>query len=858
VPLSDLQTWLCDLPGFQSRLERVIVESVAWQFPALNRVPSSRQIEHDWQYLLLCGSVLATSLLDRCQDGALRIAQHCLTSRSTSPEEKDAAAVILDALTNKPAIRLAEQRSLLEKDIIRRLPLPLQEDMIRRTLENTIALPGQDYLGVNRFQKQLWDMAEANDWISVSAPTSAGKTYIVKRWLEVFVRTHPRANIVYLVPTRALIQEVESDLRRHFAEARLSAVNVSSFPLTGSLLPDKANVFVFTQERYHLLLMSVTGNFAADVLVVDEAQKLGDRQRGVLLQQVIDESIARRASTKVFFLSPLTANPEVLIEDCPAELSAKSLASEQTTVNQNLLWVSQVWGQPKLWKVELSLKEKPIEIGTVGLPNSPAPESKRLTFVAHAMAHKGGNLVYVNGAAAAEKAAAQLFDLADGEQDMKSNEIADLIELIKKTIHKDYALATVLSRGIAFHYGNMPLLVRTEIERLFRENVIRFLVCTSTLLEGVNMPCCSIFVRGPQKGRGKPMTPADFWNLAGRAGRWGKEFQGNIVCVDPLSAGVWKDGPPKSRVKYMITRTAQSVVRDPDNLIEFIVKGTPREMARERPDLEYVASYIINAYLRSGSIAAMPLARHMSAATLQRLETAVSDIAGRLRPLSECIRRNPGISPLAMENLLKYFQDPGKPIENLLPVAPESDNAMDVYAEIFDHINAHLGEVFGVGKRVKMLALVVTLWMRGYSLARLIRERIDHYRDDDVSKLIRDTMADVEQIARFQAPRHLSCYCDLLRHFLGLKHRDDLIGRIPDLSMLLEFGVSQGTQMSLIVWGLSRTSAIAVSELIARDGMSLLECDEWLKKGDWRSFALPALVKREVEQVLATKLSQSS
>ena len=36
-----------------------------------------------------------------------------------------------------------------------------------------------------------------------------------------------------------------------------------------------------------------------------------------------------------------------------------------------------------------------------------------------------------------------------------------------------YQLTAALRRGIAFHYGNMPLLIRNEIERLFRENVVK-------------------------------------------------------------------------------------------------------------------------------------------------------------------------------------------------------------------------------------------------------------------------------------------------------------------------------------------------------------------------------------------------
>ena len=117
-------------------------------------------------------------------------------------------------------------------------------------------------------------------------------------------------------------------------------------------------------------------------------------------------------------------------------------------------------------------------------------------------------------------------------------------------MHQDFRLAPLVERGVAFHYGNMPSLLRLEIERLFRSGKIRFLVCTSTLIEGVNLSCRTIVVRGPRKGKGHPMEPHDFWNLAGRAGRWGDEFQGNIICIDPEDTQAWPSGVPSRALPH--------------------------------------------------------------------------------------------------------------------------------------------------------------------------------------------------------------------------------------------------------------------------------------------------------------------
>ena len=75
----------------------------------------------------------------------------------------------------------------------------------------------------------------------------------------------------------------------------------------------------------------------------------------------------------------------------------------------------------------------------------------------------------------------------------------------------------------------------------------------SVAIEGVNLSCRTIVLRGPRKGKGHPMEAHDFWNLAGRAGRWGDEFQGNIICIDPLDVNAWPTGVP-ARARYPIKR----------------------------------------------------------------------------------------------------------------------------------------------------------------------------------------------------------------------------------------------------------------------------------------------------------------
>ncbi|HDY7410191.1 TPA: hypothetical protein RRF29_005404, partial [Klebsiella pneumoniae] len=137
----------------------------------------------------------------------------------------------------------------------------------------------------------------------------------------------------------------------------------------------------------------------------------------------------------------------------------------------------------------------------------------------------------------------------------------------------------------------------------------------------------------------------------------------------------------------------------------------------------------------------------------------------------EIISRNPGISPILMQNLWERFERCDKEnLENLLLADPSSDDALPSYIKAFTRISDTMSIDLGYNsKGVFVLALLVINWMRGYPLARLISERISHlkrkkkeYKEPSV---IRNVMEDVERVARYQAPKLLSCYNDLLRHF---------------------------------------------------------------------------------------------
>ena len=380
--------------------------------------------------------------------------------------------------------------------------------LTRRELEQSVFTVRGPAITTNRFQRRFWDELQRASWVSASAPTASGKTYLVLQWLlNEFVADHAKL-AVFLAPTRALVGEIERELLDLSAEHQIRGLRVASLPLAALGDGSRPTILVFTQERLHVFLNALEQPAKIDIAVVDEVHKIGDGVRGVILQDAIERVARGNPNVRITFLSPLTQNPEVLVEDAPTGLTTAVVPNATPTVTQNLIIAEQLPQHSDRWHLLLHKGGRNESLGTIQLHARPDSQTKRLSYVALAIGrHQTGTLVYANGAAEAETIAWQIYgglgsSVADVDQQLK-----ELSDFARDTVHPDFQLVELLMRGVAFHYGNMPTLLRTEVERLFREGKIRFLVCTSTLVEGVNLACRTIVVRGPRKGRTTKMGP---------------------------------------------------------------------------------------------------------------------------------------------------------------------------------------------------------------------------------------------------------------------------------------------------------------------------------------------------------------
>lgn len=854
MSLEELATWLMD-EGVKDDVETLTRLIVRTELDNLAPEPTEAT-PIDWNRVLFAGSILARSAYRQHQEAALRIATGAVTMADIQPA-KDAGAVLLDKLTNFRAVALANDRKLLKSDLEGRLGFGLRMEAQRRKLEHSVLIESSGrWLQVNDFQQRFWDSATLNNWLSASAPTASGKTFLVLQWLLNHMRSAETRVSIYLAPTRALVSEIEANLAQLLGKT--AEIEVSSLPLperyAAAHSGGKKLILVFTQERLHLLANALGEDIHVDLLIVDEAHKIGDNQRGVILQDAIERLERSNDDLKVIFLSPATQNPEELLADAPGTAKTDAVDSDSPTVIQNLLVAEQVPRKPKLWNLSIKQGDASQPVGVLELASSPGNLTKKLAFIAAAIGERGGTLVYANRAGDAEDIAdliAQLIPPVDGTD----KELTELADLARKGVHPNFALASLVPKGVAFHYGNMPSLIRQEVERLFRSGKIRFLVCTSTLIEGVNLSCRTIVVRGPRKGMGNPMEPHDFWNLAGRAGRWGNEFQGNIVCIDPDDTKAWPNGVP-IRSRYPIKRESDAVLETGDGMAEYLERRavTPLAELADVGQFEQVGAYLLSTYLRLGSIAEASFAKRHSPSAIAKIDEQLAALADNIEIGSDIAERHPGVSALGLQSLLEAFRAYERDVENLIPAPVESQDSYDRFVTIMRRINEHLYPAFMPDSLIPLYVVIVIQWLKGFSLAAMIRKNIEYHKTHGrkfvLPTLIRQTMEQVEQVARFKAPKYLSAYMDILHlHFREIG-RGDLIDTDLDIGTQLEFGVSTRTLLSLMELGLSRMSAVSLYERIARDDLSKEDCTEWVRERDeqFDTMDIPAIIVREIRE----------
>ncbi|MBV7522624.1 DEAD/DEAH box helicase [Ensifer sp. ENS12] len=823
---------------------------MAWLRRELGSGQASLNLE-DANKLMRAASILATSTSQEHRTEAFRAATctYELFGADSLPLDQ-ALRVVLTRLGNFPSFYTRNEVANAGSD----LPLSLAAEELVSTDGRTVVLNHQR-LHLTNFQHDLWKNLVDKRRVALAAPTSAGKSFVLQNYLASLFNENPNGSVVYIVPTRALIAQVSEDLRGSLAAIDGERPEIVTVPIDAETpLPARA-LYIMTQERVQLGLIAHP-DFRADTVVVDEAHSIADGARGVLLQWVVDDLLRRKPALQIMFASPIIENLGVFgrlfgLDDI------KEFPSVEPTVSQNFLPV----GIGSATKGRITIftcgdgSQSSREVMTLSLDQTIASRTEKLVHIAARFGAGQSNIVYANGAAEAEKIAIQLADLLSDRE--PTDERLALAELAQEAVHPNYVLIDCVRKGVAFHYSNIPTQLRRAIEQAASDGHIDFLVCTSTLLQGVNLPAKNVFMCAPEKGRTKPLESTDFWNLSGRAGRLRREFQGNIFLIDYDN---WKTKPLDGPKGAVVVPAIETSVRDnTDHLLDVIADVETSKRA-DKPELESTFVRLFSD-MRSGELANTLSRVGVNAGTssYQNLSQALATADSMVALPAEVVRRTPNVSAHKQQRLFDLLADriaKGRSTaQSLLPLHPRESGAYQSYADILELCHAQILGLDTSRNLHRFHALLALRWMKGVALPQIIDEQLKRTTKKDIRAVIRETLDLIETQIRFQAVRLFGCYNALLIYAFDQAGYVDLSSSIPAVPLYLEVGASDKTMISFISLGLSRVSAMKLNDLSARKDLDKAAAMRWLASRPLESFGLSPILTAEVANILAENQS---
>lgn len=478
----------------------------------------------------------------------------------------------------------------------------------------TVAFP------LDPFQEQACEAVERGRGVLVAAPTGAGKTIVGE--FAVFLALATGRKAFYTTPIKALSNQKYNDLvRRH------GAANVGL--LTGdSSINGEAPVVVMTTEVLRNMMYAGSSTLQGlGFVVMDEVHYLADRFRGAVWEEVI---IHLAQDVQVVSLSATVSNAEefgawlaevrggvdvIVSEHRPVplwqhlmvgdrfydlfvdEASAPVTGLDASRVNPELLQAIRVADERGRWDTGArhgsragSRSDRSGRGGGHRGPGGRAGGGPTRSEVIQRLEREGllPAITFIFSRVGCEAAVSQL--LRDGVRLVPEAEGDRIRRTVEERVSSlaDEDLGVLgywdfvdgLSRGFAAHHAGMLPTFREIVEELFTAGRIRAVFATETLALGINMPARTVVIEKLVKFNGEThadVTPAEYTQLTGRAGRRGIDVEGHALVL-------WNRGlDPLGLAGLASTRTypLRSSFRPTYNMAVNLVAQVGRETARE-------------------------------------------------------------------------------------------------------------------------------------------------------------------------------------------------------------------------------------------------------------------------------------
>ena len=386
------------------------------------------------------------------------------------------------------------------------------------------------------------------DDLVVALPTSAGKTRVAE--IATLMTLSLARRVLIVTPLRALSAQTERSFRKTFAPLGFSVSSL--YGASGLSAGDEdalrtREIVIATPEKLDFALRSDPSLIDnVGLIVLDEGHMIGPSEREIRYETLVQRLLRRTdaADRRIVCLSAILPSGDEL-DDLTAWIRSDEpgapVRSDWRPTRQRfgaLTWR----GKDALLRLDLDddgpfLEKFVVEKAALGKEKKPYPRknSHLALFAAWEFASQGKRtLIFSTQANWVESYGKQVVDLCKRGylESLLEDEalVARALEVGKEWLGEDHPAVASLKAGVAIHHGRLPSPFLRELEVLLSEGVLKVIVASPTLSQGLNLNAAVLLVpalyRAAEKIKGE-----EFANVAGRAGRAFVDVEGLIVHV---------------------------------------------------------------------------------------------------------------------------------------------------------------------------------------------------------------------------------------------------------------------------------------------------------------------------------------
>lgn len=430
----------------------------------------------------------------------------------------------------------------------------------------------------NEMIKEMWPsqilLGEENIYSGKSGviqmPTSSGKTTSIALTIQSAFLSERTSIAIVVAPFRALCKEIMYDMEKFFEfDDSITITEFSDIPELNeielaTLESINKKVFIMTPEKLSYILkhnQKITESIG--IIIFDEAHLFDDKKRGTdyeLLLATINNYIKQDAQKLLVSavisnanqLNDWINNEGVVIRNSAIKTSEKTVAFNSfTSFNSDTAYANLYFVDPNKYLEEefyvpcvfqqLILNKKGTEIKNRYFPNFKNKQDVGI-YYSIKLVKNGSVAIFCSKKDTVNKILLRFIDLKErGISFDNFNRVSDKLEcfkiadLIRENLGEN-ELYTATLNGIVGHHAGIPNGIKIAEEYALKKALVRCVVCTSTLAQGVNLPIKYLIVSNIYQSK-HIIKVRDFHNLIGRTARAGKETEGTII----LTEDVYKD-----------------------------------------------------------------------------------------------------------------------------------------------------------------------------------------------------------------------------------------------------------------------------------------------------------------------------